>query len=265
MLSCANPQRLQKICDGLSARNRCPAARLAALVAPSLHRGRSPSRLPLRHLNSAGRVLIDPGTRSPAARPPVLRTGDPREPRSGSPARSPTDLQSQDHPQDARAVSDPRRDTGRNAILERLLQKHADQQYHKENRALRAETTINNSYDFGIGKRLCNLPKLREVGFAANRRLLDLEHISHDCILAEDAFQAINGPVAEGRQRASGLRFADPRVQALLHISSCSASWHKASAQTICASIWRPCQAAIRNRSLKPPSPTNCAACVCTA
>src|SRR6266852_1732603 len=90
-------------------------------------------------------------------------------------------------------------------------------QYHKENRALRTETTINNSYDFGIGKRLCNLPKLREVGFAANRRLLDVEHISRDCILAEDAFQAINSPVAAGRQRASGLRFADPRVHALLH------------------------------------------------
>src|SRR6266481_4334515 len=90
-------------------------------------------------------------------------------------------------------------------------------QYHKENRALRTETTINNSYDFGIGKRLCNLPKLREVGFAANRRLLDVEHISQDCILAEDAFKAINSPVAAGCQRASGLRFADPRVHALLH------------------------------------------------
>jgi len=32
-------------------------------------------------------------------------------------------------------------------------------QYHKENRALRTETTINNTYDFGIGKRLHNLPK----------------------------------------------------------------------------------------------------------
>ncbi len=46
-------------------------------------------------------------------------------------------------------------------------------QYHKENRALRTETTINNTYDFGIGRRLHNLPQLREVGFAANRRLLE--------------------------------------------------------------------------------------------
>lgn len=89
-------------------------------------------------------------------------------------------------------------------------------QYHKENRALRTETTINNSYDFGIGKRLHNLPKLREIGFAANRRLLEVERLSHDCMLAEDTFQTINSPVAAGRQRASGLRFADPRVHPLL-------------------------------------------------
>jgi len=90
-------------------------------------------------------------------------------------------------------------------------------QYHKENRALRTETTINNTYDFGVGKRLHNLPKLREIGFAANRRLIEIERLSHDCMLAEDTFQAINSPVAAGRQRASGLRFADPRVHALWH------------------------------------------------
>jgi hypothetical protein len=90
-------------------------------------------------------------------------------------------------------------------------------QYHKENRALRTETTINNTYDFGVGRRLHNLPKLREIGFAANRRLLEVERLSHDCILSEDTFQALDRPVAAGRQRASGLRFADPRVHALLH------------------------------------------------
>jgi hypothetical protein len=90
-------------------------------------------------------------------------------------------------------------------------------QYHKESRALRTETTINNTYDFGIGRRLLNLPKLREIGFAANRRLIEVERLSHDCILSEDTFQAVNRPVASGRQRASGLRFADSRVHSLLH------------------------------------------------
>src|SRR6202140_5174378 len=89
-------------------------------------------------------------------------------------------------------------------------------QYHKESRALRTETTINNSYDFGVGKRLHNLAKLREIGFAANRRLIEIERLSHDCMLAEDTFRTINGSVAAGRQRASGLRFADPRAHALL-------------------------------------------------
>ena len=90
-------------------------------------------------------------------------------------------------------------------------------QYHKENRALRTETTINNTYDFGVGKRLHNLPKLREIGFAANRRMLEVERLSHDCILSEDSLRAIELPVRAGHQRASGLRLTDPRVQALLH------------------------------------------------
>ena len=90
-------------------------------------------------------------------------------------------------------------------------------QYHKESRALRTETTINNSYDFAVGKRLTNLLKLRAIGFAANHKLLEVERLSHDCILSEDTFQAVNRPVAAGRQRASGLRFADPRAHALLH------------------------------------------------
>src|SRR5664280_505424 len=57
-------------------------------------------------------------------------------------------------------------------------------QYHKEGRALRTETTINDSRDFAIGKRLCNLPAL--------------------------------GQVVVGTQRASALPFDSARTQALL-------------------------------------------------
>src|SRR2546422_6624529 len=53
-------------------------------------------------------------------------------------------------------------------------------QYHKEGRALRTETTINNTLDFEIGKRLTNLPALREIGFCANPRLLGVQPLSHD-------------------------------------------------------------------------------------
>jgi len=50
----------------------------------------------------------------------------------------------------------------------------AIKQYFKEGRALRTETTINNTRDFNIGRRLENLPALRAVAFTANRRLLDV-------------------------------------------------------------------------------------------
>jgi hypothetical protein len=90
-------------------------------------------------------------------------------------------------------------------------------QYHKEGRALRTETTINNTRDFRIGKRLHNLPALREVGFRANRRLLDVQRMSHDCWIGEDAFTAIQRPRVVADQRASALRFQDSRVQALFH------------------------------------------------
>jgi hypothetical protein len=91
-------------------------------------------------------------------------------------------------------------------------------QYHKEGRALRTETTINNPRDFAIGKRLANLQALRQVGFSANRRLLDVQSLSHDCTLGEAAFQQLNRPVTVNQQRAAALRFADPTVQALLSL-----------------------------------------------
>ena len=89
-------------------------------------------------------------------------------------------------------------------------------QYHKEGRALRTETTINDPREFAIGKRLFNLPALRRIGFQANRRLIDVQRVSQDCAIGEDAFKRVNGPVEVDGQRASGLRFADVAVQALL-------------------------------------------------
>ena len=91
-------------------------------------------------------------------------------------------------------------------------------QYHKEGRALRTETTINDTYDFDIRKRLTNLPALCEVGFTANRRLLGVQTLSHDPARGHETFTAVNDPViTENGVRVAGLRFADPRAHALLH------------------------------------------------
>jgi hypothetical protein len=89
-------------------------------------------------------------------------------------------------------------------------------QYHKEGQALRTETTINDTRDFALGRRLHNLAALRQVGFTANRRLLDVQTISHDCALGEADLQRHQRPVEVNGQRGSALRFADGRVQALL-------------------------------------------------
>jgi hypothetical protein len=88
-------------------------------------------------------------------------------------------------------------------------------QYHKEGRALRTETTINNPRDFNVNKGLMNLPALRKIGFQANRRLLDVQQLSHDCTIGEDAFRQVNEPVEVAGQGASALRFGDPAVLAL--------------------------------------------------
>jgi hypothetical protein len=90
-------------------------------------------------------------------------------------------------------------------------------QYHKEGQALRTETTINDTYDFKIGRALHNLPALREIAFAANRRLLHVESLSHDCLIGEDRLHIVTSPVMVQDQRAAGLRFGDRRVHALMH------------------------------------------------
>ena len=88
-------------------------------------------------------------------------------------------------------------------------------QYFKEERALRTETTINNTRDFAIGRLLKNLPALREIGFNANRRLLEVEMISQDCQLGNETFEQITRPQVVNGQRASALAFGNERTMAL--------------------------------------------------
>jgi len=82
----------------------------------------------------------------------------------------------------------------------------------------RTEMTVNNTRDLYIGKRLCNLPALRQVGFQANRRLLEVERLSHDCAVGEEALHQLNRPIEVNGQRASALRTTDLRVLALWHL-----------------------------------------------
>jgi hypothetical protein len=90
-------------------------------------------------------------------------------------------------------------------------------QYHKLGKAIRTETTINDTKDFGLSKRLTNLPALRQIGFSANRRLLGVQTISHDPARGAEAFTRLTAPIIHpDGTRIPGLRFGDVRVHALL-------------------------------------------------
>ena len=89
-------------------------------------------------------------------------------------------------------------------------------QYFKEPHALRTETTINNPNDFYVNKGIENLPHLRELGHQVNRKLLEVERLSHQCVLTQDALDRLQRPSVETGQRVSALRFGDPRVMAVL-------------------------------------------------
>ena len=93
-------------------------------------------------------------------------------------------------------------------------------QYFKEERALRTETTFNDTYDFNIGRRLSNsnLSYLRTLGNHINRRVLETETLPHDCGLSQAQLADLVLPTqtAEG-QTAPALKFGQPRVTALLN------------------------------------------------
>jgi hypothetical protein len=90
-------------------------------------------------------------------------------------------------------------------------------QYFKEERALRTETTFNDTYDFGVGRGLSNFRYLQTLGQHINSRLLETEQTAHDCGLAEAHLVDLVRPshTPEG-QPAAGLKFGEPRVMALL-------------------------------------------------
>ena len=89
-------------------------------------------------------------------------------------------------------------------------------QYFKEGRGCRTEGTFRNSRDFGINKGLANLPYLQKIGRQINRRLLEVERVSHNSGLSGDSIQRVVQPtVTEDGKKSPGLRFGQPRVMAL--------------------------------------------------
>jgi hypothetical protein len=216
LLSCADPARAQAICDGLSAERIDALLRkwLALLPHPFTAEDRAAGyRYELSVLQAefaltqvldrplSGRVFFEEVIREnlDIGRPDQVQLLFGRRVTKRTPGRFRT-----------RVITD-----GVAPSLHADYKSSRIKQYHKEGRGLRTETTVNDPRDFAIGKRLTNLPALRQVGFAANRRLLDVQRVSHDCALGEAALAAVTRPVVVDGQRAAALPFTAPRVQAL--------------------------------------------------
>jgi len=89
-------------------------------------------------------------------------------------------------------------------------------QYFKEGRGCRTEGTFRNTKDFDINKGLANLPYLQKVGREINRRLLEVERVSHNSGMSGDSIQRVVQPtVTEDGEKAPALKFGQPRVMAL--------------------------------------------------
>ena len=89
-------------------------------------------------------------------------------------------------------------------------------QYFKEGRGCRTEGTFRNPNDFGVNKGLKNLPYLEKIGREINRRLLEVERVSHNSGLSGDSIQRVVQPtVTEDGEKAPALKFGQPRVMAL--------------------------------------------------
>jgi hypothetical protein len=67
-----------------------------------------------------------------------------------------------------------------------------------------------------VNKGLSNLPYLQKIGREINRRLLEVERVSHNSGLSGDSIQRVVQPtVTEDGEKAPSLKFGQPRVMAL--------------------------------------------------
>ena len=91
-------------------------------------------------------------------------------------------------------------------------------QYFKLGKALRTETVIGDTRDFGIGRRVCtqNWTALRAVGDSANQRLCDAEAQTARPAPDVVTLTHVTRPSTTDGLHAPALAFGDARVMALL-------------------------------------------------
>lgn len=96
--------------------------------------------------------------------------------------------------------------------------------YFKLGRALRIETTCNDTHDLGLGRSLSNIPQLLRKMRAINERTLGALSERAVPLAPTQALESVVLPTRTERgERAAALRFGDPRVMAIWSALCCVA------------------------------------------
>ena len=214
--SCAEPERLQAICDRLGPRDlqRFFARWLAVIPRPFSNEDREAGywwELSMRQVEVSRTITLDDPRRARAffeslvtdnigiGRPDQVAIVFARQVRKNTPSIFRT------------RVFSP----GTEVKID-LRYKHSRvKQYLKEGRAVRIETVINDPTDIGVQRRLQHLPELQEKARAVNQRLLMIERAGQGCAIGSALFERIQLPYACEGQRTGALRFGDQRAMAL--------------------------------------------------
>ncbi|GAC1459118.1 MAG: hypothetical protein PVSMB4_18510 [Ktedonobacterales bacterium] len=100
---------------------------------------------------------------------------------------------------------------------------------HHPDRIYRAETCSNDTRHFGVGRRLENLPLLREKLAATNERTLALQAELLASPVDTGQLAALAKPTTVGQRRVPGVKLHDDRVirllETLLHPSAFATTW----------------------------------------
>ena len=89
-------------------------------------------------------------------------------------------------------------------------------QYEKGNLLLRTETCLNDTYHLNIGRKLANLPELKQRLAATTDRYLEQQAELLDSTIDTGALAKLATPVITGKRRVPGIKLHDDRVIRLL-------------------------------------------------
>jgi hypothetical protein len=215
--ACADPVRLQAICDRLGPADlQAFFNRWMAIIPTPLHAADQQAgywwELSMRQIETSRTLVFDAPRRArgffEALVADNLDLGRPDEVQLTFGRKIRSDTQSEFSTKVVTRGVD---------VIVNVFYKHSRiKEYLKEGRALRIETVCNSPTDLGCKRRLHHLPELQVKARAANRRLLLIQRAGQSCAVSTALFERVALPSFDEGHRTGALRFGDPRTMALL-------------------------------------------------